>query len=78
MSGLRKLAASLGVSITTVSRALDGDTDVAPATRERVRAAAAATGYRQNTAGRPVGFRPRPERVVWMDPESGQALELRA
>jgi multiple sugar transport system ATP-binding protein len=29
-------------------------------------------------AGRPVGFRPRPERVVWMDPESGQALEMQA
>jgi LacI family transcriptional regulator len=52
MSGLRKLAASLGLSITTVSRALDGYTDVAPATRERVRAAATASGYRPNTAAR--------------------------
>ena len=52
MSGLRTLAASLGLSITTVSRALDGHADVAPATRERVRAAAAATGYRPNTAAR--------------------------
>jgi multiple sugar transport system ATP-binding protein len=29
-------------------------------------------------AGRPIGFRPRADRVVWMDPESGQALEMRA
>ena len=40
MSNLKLLAQSLGLSITTVSRALDGYSDVAPATRERVQAAA--------------------------------------
>ena len=42
MSKLRQLASSLHLSVTTVSRALDGYPDVSPATRERVRAAAAA------------------------------------
>lgn len=49
---LKTLAQSLGLSITTVSRALDGYADVAPGTRERVRAAADAMGYRPNAAAR--------------------------
>lgn len=52
MSTLKQLAQTLGLSITTVSRALDGYGDVASATRERVRAAADATGYRPNSAAR--------------------------
>ncbi len=52
MSALRALASSLGLSITTVSRALDGYGDVADATRERVRRAAAAANYRPNAAAR--------------------------
>jgi LacI family transcriptional regulator len=52
MSSLRVLAQSLGLSITTVSRALDGYGDVAEATRERVRAAAETAGYRPNSAAR--------------------------
>ncbi len=40
MSPLRWLAYSLGLSITTVSRAHDGHPDVAPKTRERVQRAA--------------------------------------
>lgn len=52
MSGLKELARSLGLSITTVSRALAGYGDVAEATRERVRKAAAAQGYRPNTLAR--------------------------
>ncbi|PKA44526.1 substrate-binding domain-containing protein (plasmid) [Rhizobium sullae] len=52
MSNLKQLAQSLGLSITTVSRALDGYPDVSPATRERVREAAALTGYRPNASAR--------------------------
>ena len=49
---LKTLAQSLGLSITTVSRALDGYSDVAPGTRDRVKAAADAMGYRPNAAAR--------------------------
>ncbi len=52
MSSLRVLAQSLGLSITTVSRALDNYSDVSEATRARVRAAAEAAGYRPNAAAR--------------------------
>lgn len=49
---LKELAAELGLSITTVSRALAGYTDVAAATRVRVREMAAKRGYIPNRAGR--------------------------
>ncbi|MBL8589061.1 MAG: substrate-binding domain-containing protein [Methylobacteriaceae bacterium] len=52
MRGLRGLANQLGLSITTVSRALDGYDDVAAETRERVRRAADAAGYRPNPIAR--------------------------
>ncbi|MHB2167694.1 substrate-binding domain-containing protein [Alsobacter sp. R-9] len=52
MSSLKTLAQSLGLSITTVSRALDNYSDVSEATRARVRAAAEAAGYRPNAAAR--------------------------
>jgi LacI family transcriptional regulator, galactose operon repressor len=42
---LRDLAAELGLSITTISRALAGYSDVAEATRQRVLKAAAEMGY---------------------------------
>ena len=42
---LRNLARSLGLSPTTVSRALNGYDDVAPETRRRVQEAARAAGY---------------------------------
>jgi LacI family transcriptional regulator len=51
-SSLRDLASSLGLSITTVSRALDGYPDVSDATRERVRVAADLAAYRPNAAAR--------------------------
>lgn len=44
-TGLKQLAAALGLSITTVSRALADYPDVSPATRDRVRAAADRMGY---------------------------------
>ncbi|MCJ8521413.1 LacI family transcriptional regulator [Pseudorhizobium tarimense] len=52
MSNLKQLAQSLGLSITTVSRALDGYNDVSAATRLRVREAADAIGYRPNASAR--------------------------
>ena len=52
MSALRALASSLGLSITTVSRALDGYGDVSASTRERVRLAADAANYRPHAAAR--------------------------
>ena len=52
MSNLKQLAQSLGLSITTVSRALDGYADVAKATRERVRAAADKANYLPNASAR--------------------------
>lgn len=52
MSSLRALAQRLGLSITTVSRALDNYPDVAPATRERVQRAAREANYRPHSAAR--------------------------
>lgn len=49
---IRRLASRLGLSITTVSRALAGYPDVAEATRERVQREAARSGYRPNPVAR--------------------------
>ncbi|MFK8084093.1 MAG: LacI family DNA-binding transcriptional regulator [Granulosicoccus sp.] len=49
---LKALAAELGLSITTVSRALGGYSDVAETTRKRVLAAAEAAAYVPNMAGK--------------------------
>lgn len=49
---LRELAKQLGLSITTVSRALAGYDDVSEATRRRVREAARRLGYQPNPLGR--------------------------
>ncbi|WP_104168008.1 LacI family DNA-binding transcriptional regulator [Arthrobacter sp. SX1312] len=47
------IAAAAGVSIPTVSRVLNGRSDVAPATRERVEVLLREYGYRRRGAGRP-------------------------
>ncbi|KRA43111.1 LacI family DNA-binding transcriptional regulator [Devosia sp. Root635] len=52
MTGIRRLAQQLNVSIGTVSRALNGKPDVNEETRRRVVEAAAAIGYVPNQAGR--------------------------
>lgn len=52
MTGIRRLAEALNVSIGTVSRALNGKPDVSEETRKRVMEAAAAMGYVPNQAGR--------------------------
>jgi LacI family transcriptional regulator len=49
---LRQLAEALGLSKTTVSRALAGYSDVSPSTRERVREAAARYGYSPSATAR--------------------------
>lgn len=50
--GIRELAAELGMSISTVSRAMNARDDVSAATRERVTAAAERLGYQPNQSGR--------------------------
>ena len=49
---INKLAQHLGISKSTVSRALNGYTDVNPDTREKVFAAAREMGYRPNATAR--------------------------
>jgi LacI family transcriptional regulator len=49
---LKELAADLGLSQTTVSRALNGYPEVSEATRRRVAEAAARLGYRPNASAR--------------------------
>ncbi|MBO1075464.1 substrate-binding domain-containing protein [Roseomonas marmotae] len=49
---LRRIAQGLNISVTTVSRALGGFSDVSAETRERVRAEADRLGYRPNAAAR--------------------------
>jgi LacI family transcriptional regulator len=49
---LQQLSSALGLSKTTVSRALAGYADVSPATRERVREAAERCGYRPSATAR--------------------------
>jgi DNA-binding LacI/PurR family transcriptional regulator len=50
--GIRELAAELGMSISTVSRAMNARGDVSAATTERVRSAAERLGYQPNQSGR--------------------------
>lgn len=52
MTGIKRLAQQLDISIGTVSRALNGKPDVNEVTRKRVLEAAAAMGYVPNQAGR--------------------------
>lgn len=49
---LKQLSQSLGLSQTTVSRALSGYSDVSPVTRQRVREAAQALGYQPDPTAR--------------------------
>lgn len=61
---LKAIAAELGISVTTVSRALGGFSDVSASTRARVEAEARRRGYRPNTpqdVSKPV----KPMRSAW-------------
>jgi LacI family transcriptional regulator len=53
---LKELSARLGLSPTTVSRALGGYSDVSPATKERVQAMARELGYQPNRAARQIAL----------------------
>ena len=52
VSSLKDLARECGVSVATVSKALNGQPDIADSTRERIRAAAHRMGYLPNAAAR--------------------------
>ncbi len=52
MVSIKDIAASCGVSVATVSKALNGQTDISKATRERIRKIAAQMGYTPNYAAR--------------------------
>lgn len=53
---LKELSARLGLSPTTVSRALGGYSDVSPTTRERVQLMARELGYQPNRAARQIAL----------------------
>ncbi|PWS38063.1 LacI family transcriptional regulator [Falsiroseomonas bella] len=76
MTRLRDLAQELGLSATTVSRALDGYPDVAEATRARVMAAARRVGYLPDPAARRLR-RGRADTVAALIP-GGPGVELTA
>jgi LacI family transcriptional regulator len=67
---LKDIAQEVGVSVTTVSRALAGYGDVSPATRRRVEAVAAALGFVPNTAARNLQ-RQRTDTIALVVPTSG-------
>jgi DNA-binding LacI/PurR family transcriptional regulator len=50
--GIRELAAHLGMAISTVSRAMNGSSEVSAETRTRILEAADRIGYRPNQSGR--------------------------
>lgn len=52
MVSIKDIAASSGVSVATVSKALNGQSDVSKATRERIRQIAEQMGYTPNYAAR--------------------------
>ena len=52
MSSLKDLARECGVSVATVSKALNGQSDISAATRDRVREEARRMGYVPNMAAR--------------------------
>jgi len=51
-AGIRQIADATGLSMMTVSRALNGKTEVSPTTRDRVLVAASQLDYRPNGLGR--------------------------
>lgn len=51
-TGIRRIASELGLSIATVSRALNGKPDVSSKTRQRVVEAAAHRGYQADPLAR--------------------------
>ncbi len=66
---LKDLASELGVSITTVSRALGGYPDVGEETRKRVVEAAQRLGYRPNRNAQRLVTR-RTHNIAWVQPDN--------
>lgn len=64
---LKTLAAHLGLTVSTVSRALNDYADISPATRERVKQAADELGYRPNQNARRLSIG-TPETVCYLMP----------
>lgn len=64
---LKGLAAHLGLTVSTVSRALNDYADISPATRERVKQAADALGYRPNQNARRLSIG-SPETICYLMP----------
>src|SRR3712207_1640360 len=54
---MKRIAAELGVSVTTVSKVLNDQPDIGPVTRERVLAKVAELGYRPNAVARSLTLR---------------------
>jgi len=74
MTTIRDVARKLNLSITTVSRALDGYYDVAPKTRQRVVETAKKMGYAPNRAARQLR-RKKAEAVGFVLPASAQRFD---
>jgi len=64
---LKALAAHLGLTVSTVSRALNNYADISPATRERVKQAADELGYRPNQNARRLSIG-TPETICYLMP----------
>ncbi len=64
---LKALAAHLGLTVSTVSRALNGYADISPSTRERVARAAQELGYRPNQTARRLSIG-TPETIGYLMP----------
>ena len=52
MASIKDIAKACGVSVATVSKALNGHNDISQATKEKVREAARQLGYMPNSAAR--------------------------
>jgi len=70
---IKDLARQLGLSITTISRALNGYSDVGEATRQRVIEAARKTGYRANRNARRLVMK-RAHSFGWVRPDNDGLL----
>ena len=70
---LRGLARELGLSVGTVSRALNGYRDISPVTRERVREAAERAGYDPDPIARRLATGSA-ETIAYLMPASGGSL----
>lgn len=70
---LKVLAAQLGLTVGTVSRALNGYADISPVTRERVKRAADELGYRANQTARSLSIG-TPETIGYVLPRYSNSI----